>query len=702
MRDNALAAALKRAGHDVTLIPLYTPLRTDAPDAGSSEVYYGGVNVFLQHMAGVFRHTPRMLDTLFDRPWLLNLAGRLGAQTPPQKLGALTMDVLEGEDGHAVKELHRLLEFLRGHVRPQVVSLPNLMFIGLARTFARELGMPVVCELTGEDIFLDAMRPEDQEQIRRAIRRHVPHVTRFVATSEYYAERMAEYLDVSRDRIDVVHTGLEREYFEPSQRSASDSRPPTIGYLARICPEKGLSRLIDGFLALRRIREMDNVRLKVAGYLGARDRHWFADQQRRIAQTGCADAVEYLGEVDREGKLAMLDSIDVFSVPTVYPESKGIYVLEALARGVPVVQPEHGSFPEMVRRTGGGVLVPPGDAQALAGAVADLLRDAHKRQQLGQRGRDLVQRDFTDERMAANTVRIYEAAVSQEPVSRTAPGSSRADCTGELEVRDVWKEYPTPSEPLVVLRGVSFSLSFGDSLAIVGPSGSGKSTLLNILGALDQPTRGCVRLGKTDPLSLKAGDLAAFRSRRIGFVFQDHHLLPQCTALENVLVARLAIGKVGDEDANRAAELLRQVDLADRARHLPSELSGGERQRVAIARALMNGPQLLLCDEPTGNLDQKSSQAVTQLLLNLAESTGAILITVTHSAAVAAMFDRQMRMSDGVLVDKLGDSEGAVFPPLSPGEGRGEAAVEAPRQGPHPNPLPEGEGENVVPAHLRS
>jgi len=712
MRDNTLAAALKRAGHEVTLIPLYTPLRTDAPDAGSSEVYYGGVNVFLQHATGLFRHTPRMLDSLFDRPWLLNLAGRFGAQASPQKLGGLTLDVLEGEDGHAAKELHRLLGFLQSHVRPQVVSLPNLMFIGLARTLARELGVPVVCELTGEDIFLDAMGSENQRQVRGAIRRHVPQVTRFVATSEYYAGRMAEYLDVPGDRIDVVYSGLEREYFSPPAGPSNVERPRTIGYLARICPEKGLARLIEGFLALRRLPDMQDVRLAIAGYLGARDRHWFADVQACLAQVGGAGAVEYLGEVDRAGKLAMLDSVDVLCVPTVYPESKGIYVLEALARGVPVVQPEHGSFPELIRLTGGGVLTPPGDAESLAHALADLLRDSGRREALGRRGQDSVRQSFTDEHMAANMVKVYEGAMNDSASDRASTtagptASAVAQDRDMLRVDQVWKEYPTPAEPLVVLRGVSFSLSSGESLAIVGPSGSGKSTLLNILGTLDQPTRGTVRLGDTDPFALKAGDLAGFRSRRIGFVFQDHHLLPQCTALENVLVARLPLGRVGDEDASRAAELLRRVGLADRARHLPSELSGGERQRVAIARALMNAPQLLLCDEPTGNLDQQSSHAVTELLLELADQNRAILITVTHSAAIAGMFGREMRMTDGVLVDHLAEGDRA-FPPLPPafgseaqarsGEGRGEGVGKAPLIPPHPSPLPEGEGEN---SHLQ-
>jgi len=658
MRDNALASALRRAGHEVTLIPLFSPLRTDAADDASlPDVYYGGVNVYLQHATRLFRHTPRVLDSIFDRPWLLNAASRMGAQTPPEKLASLTLDVLEGEDGNATKELDRLVEFLRTTVRPQVVSLPNLMFVGMARTFARELGVPVVCELTGEDIFLDAMDEADRRHVRRIIRERAADVTRFVATSEYYAGQMAEYLGVPRSRIDVVYTGLSAEYLTQSAAAPARvqaSRPPTVGYLARICSEKGVSRVIDAFLALRGLPGMSDARLKIAGYLGSRDERWFAGQRQRVTDAGLDGAVEYTGEVDRDGKLALLNSIDVFTVPTAYPEAKGIYVLEALSCGVPVVQPAHGSFPELIRMTGGGVLVPPGDAAALAAALADLLRHPARRAELGQRGRAAVQSIFTDDRMAANMVSVYEEAMSDAVNTDrtfTAPAPPNAGAGEPLVVSDLWKEYPTPGEPLVVLRGVSLSLPTGQTLAIVGPSGSGKSTLLNILGTLDSPTRGSVRLGQTDPFALKPADLSTFRGGRIGFVFQDHHLLPQCTAVENVLIARLATGKVSDADAGRAHELLRLVGLADRARHLPSELSGGERQRVAIARALMNRPQLLLCDEPTGNLDQKNSQAVTQLLLDLAAESRAILITVTHSAAVAAMFGRQMRMTDGVLAE---------------------------------------------------
>ena len=218
-----------------------------------------------------------------------------------------------------------------------------------------------------------------------------------------------------------------------------------------------------------------------------------------------------------------------------------------------------------------------------------------------------------------------------------------------MVVTDLYKEYPTPGEPLVVLRGVSLSMVAGEAIAVVGPSGSGKSTLLNILGTLDRPTRGTVRLDGADPFALNTGELAKFRAGRVGFIFQDHHLLPQCTALENVLVARLAAGRVTKEHADRAAELLRVVGLEGRATHLPAELSGGERQRVAIARALMNRPSLLLCDEPTGNLDTKTSRAVGDLLHSVPAQAGAMLIVVTHSTALAESFPRKLRMEDGRL-----------------------------------------------------
>jgi lipoprotein-releasing system ATP-binding protein len=220
----------------------------------------------------------------------------------------------------------------------------------------------------------------------------------------------------------------------------------------------------------------------------------------------------------------------------------------------------------------------------------------------------------------------------------------------DLVVENVIKEYPTPGEPLRVLDGVTLSLEQGQSLAIVGPSGSGKSTLLSIIGTLEPPTSGNVRLGGDDPFQLNEASLAAFRRERIGFVFQDHHLLPQCTVLENILVPFLADGAASADEQKRAAGLLERVGLAKRLTHRPAELSGGERQRVAIARALVRNPTLLLADEPTGNLDRTTARSITDLLVNLQRETGAILIVVTHSQSLSESLERRMEIDAGRLV----------------------------------------------------
>ncbi len=221
----------------------------------------------------------------------------------------------------------------------------------------------------------------------------------------------------------------------------------------------------------------------------------------------------------------------------------------------------------------------------------------------------------------------------------------------KLMIDHVAKSFPTAGEPLVVLSDVCLQLDSSQSLAIVGPSGSGKSTLLQILGTLDEPDRGDVLIDGINPFELSETELAKFRNEKIGFVFQDHHLLPQLTVMENVLVPTLAVGKPSPEQFDRAAELLRDVGLSSRVGHLPGELSGGERERVAIARALLMGPSLILADEPTGNLDRKTADAVSELLLRLQQSSGAVLIAVTHSESLAQSMRQKLELVDGRLVN---------------------------------------------------
>jgi lipoprotein-releasing system ATP-binding protein len=218
-----------------------------------------------------------------------------------------------------------------------------------------------------------------------------------------------------------------------------------------------------------------------------------------------------------------------------------------------------------------------------------------------------------------------------------------------LLVSQLRKDYPTRSGPLPVLRGIDLELKRGEALAVMGPSGSGKSTLLHILGTLDRPTAGMVTLEGKDPFALSEPELADFRNRHIGFIFQDHHLLPQCSVLENVLIPTLVADGDRTETEKRARELLERVGLSGRLDHRPAELSGGERQRVAVARALVRRPILLLADEPTGNLDRRTAQSVGQLLLDLHRQAQTVLVVVTHSAELAHLFPRQLEMADGRL-----------------------------------------------------
>jgi lipoprotein-releasing system ATP-binding protein len=222
----------------------------------------------------------------------------------------------------------------------------------------------------------------------------------------------------------------------------------------------------------------------------------------------------------------------------------------------------------------------------------------------------------------------------------------------DLLVENVVKEFPTRGEPLVVLRGASLSLSAGENLVILGPSGSGKSTLLYIIGTLDRASSGRVQLQGQDTAQLDEPRLADFRNRRIGFVFQDHYLLPQCSVIENVLVPTIANGAAKPEAVERAKLLLDRVGLSQRLDHRPAELSGGERQRAAIARALIHSPALLLADEPTGNLDRTSAAAVGRLLLDMQRTENTMLVVVTHSQELASLFGRRMEIDDGRLVER--------------------------------------------------
>jgi glycosyltransferase involved in cell wall biosynthesis len=399
MRDNTLTAALRRRGHDALLIPLYTPIRLDEPDVSNKRVFFGALNVYLQEKLGLFRRTPWFLDRLLDAPGLLRWVSRFAGRTQAGDLVGLTLSMLRGEHGHQKKEFIKLIDWLKADVKPDLIVLTNVLLSGLIPPLKEEIPVPIVGTLQGDDIFLDALPQQAREQAIALIRDNCALCDRFIATCGAYADFMAGYLGLPRAKIDVVYPGITLKGFG----SQPGERPFTIGYFARICPEKGFHLLVDAYIELRRRMPDRPIRLRVAGYLGESNRDYLRQQEAKLngadyAHVDCPSHLE---------KTNFLGNIDVLSVPTVYREPKGLYVLEAWASGVPVVQPRHGSFPELIERTGGGMLVEPGDVAGHAAALEHLVRNPEERQAMGARGRAGVERHFHDGAMAETTERIF-------------------------------------------------------------------------------------------------------------------------------------------------------------------------------------------------------------------------------------------------------------------------------------------------------
>ena len=405
LRDNALAAALVELGHDALLIPTFTPIRTDEIDVSEGRVFYGGINVYLEQKSWLFRRTPRFVDWLFNRPWLLRLATRRSVNADYAEMAELTVSMLQGTHGHQRKELNKLIDWLDTEVKPDVLLLTNALLSGIVPEVRRRLGVPVLTTLQGDDIFLDALPADARRRCLDEIRRNDRDTNGYVATCRAYADFMAGYLGVAREKIHVVYPGLNLKGHGGPRTTRPDG-PPVVGYFARICPEKGFHNLVHAFIHLRKTPGAPPAKLRAAGWMGDHQRPFFEAQVQKLADAGLAADFEHVDCPDHASKVRFLQSLDVLSVPTAYREPKGLYVLEAWANGVPVVQPRHGSFPELIEATGGGLLVEPGNTADLATALRRLLDDPALRDDLGRKGHDGVRERFTARRMAEETVAV--------------------------------------------------------------------------------------------------------------------------------------------------------------------------------------------------------------------------------------------------------------------------------------------------------
>jgi len=408
LHDNSLAAELLRQGHDVTLLPLYTPPRTEEASVSAGRVFFGGISVYMAERFPLFRRLPRALNRVLDAPKLISAFAGHGVETDPRLLGRLTVSLLRGESGHHGHEIRKLAGWLRAQPLPDVVTLPYTLLIALAEPLRRELDRPVTCSLQGEEFFLEGLQEPWKSEALALIRAQVGSVDAFVAVSRYCAGFMSRYLGIPDFKIHVVPLGIRLAGHGP--RPPREDGEYRIGFLGRVAPEKGLHLLAEAYRLLRAKEGLPRTRLVAAGYLPPEHRGYLEEVRRTMD-----DGFEYLGELDRESKIAFLKSLDVFSLPCTYDEPKGLPVIEAMANGVPVVQPRRGSFPEMLAECGGGLLVEPDSAEALAAALAQLATDRDLAASLGRQGFQAVHRGRGIDLEAASTVEVYRSLHAARP-----------------------------------------------------------------------------------------------------------------------------------------------------------------------------------------------------------------------------------------------------------------------------------------------
>lgn len=404
LRDNALAAELMRRGHEVVLTPVYTPTRTDERNVSGRRVFFGGISVYLEQHSSFFRRMPKFLDRLWDSDWALRLATRRQIQVDPKSLGDMTVSMLRGKRGFQRKEIGKLLDWLIGERRFDIINLPYSLLLGLAEPLKRALEVPVVCTLQGDDLFLEGLGQPHRQESLDLIQAAAAHVDMFLPVSQYYLDFMSGYLRLPRERMRVVPLGVNLEGYSP--RPAGRAGPFTVGYLARVAPEKGLHVLAEAYRELRSRAGEGDARLVAAGYLPPEHRGYLDSIKATLRSAGLEHEFEYRGELDRPGKIAFLREVDVFSVPTTYHEPKGLFLLEAMASGVPAVQPRVGAFPEIIEKTNGGVIVgaTPG---ALADGILALWRDADRARAIGLAGAAGVREHYTAAHMAETAEAVY-------------------------------------------------------------------------------------------------------------------------------------------------------------------------------------------------------------------------------------------------------------------------------------------------------
>ncbi|GAA5508474.1 glycosyltransferase family 4 protein [Novipirellula caenicola] len=383
MHDNATARVLRASGIDCVLQPIYTPIRTDETNIAEEQVFFGGIHIYLLQQTPWIRFVPPSLRRILDWPPLIRLATSRAMSTDAAKLAALAISMLKGTEGRQAEEVGRLTDWLDTQMHPDVLVLSNLLIGGALPTIRKRLpNTKIVVLLQGDDIFLDHLPDAARAEAVELCRKLVASVDRFVVNSRFYGDKMAAMLEIPPSKLTTIPLSIDLQHFSPREASSSQSETFRLGYMARVAPEKGLHRLVDAFIELATQQSHSQLTLEVAGWLGENNHAYLESLRQRISKANLSERFTYHGSPSLSQKAEFLRTLDLLCVPTEYEDPKGLFVLEAIASGVPVVLPDHGAFGELVGSTGGGIVVPANDHAALMNGIDRLAKDYSLRQQL--------------------------------------------------------------------------------------------------------------------------------------------------------------------------------------------------------------------------------------------------------------------------------------------------------------------------------
>jgi glycosyltransferase involved in cell wall biosynthesis len=410
LRDQALLKTLHSQGHEITMVPLYLPIKLDSQTVSmDTPIFFGGVNVYLQQKLGLFRKTPRWVDSVFDNRALLAKLSKKAGMTNSKDLGETTISMLKGEDGLQVKELDRLIEWLsRDMEKPDVIILSNVLLAGLVAALRKRLQVPVVCLLQDEEAFLDGLGEPYSSEAWDLLRKCSRDISFFISVSRSYGERIAPRLGLDENRLNTLYMGIDITEFQPA-----DSPPerPTIGFLSRMCPERGLDTLVEAFILLKQEPGFKTCQLRISGGKSDADGTFLKGIRRRLDTAGVSGDVLFEPEFLGQGRRQWLKELTVMCVPEKEEAAYGLFALESQAAGVPIVVPKIGTFPELLDLTGGGVLVDINSPRFFAAVLSPLLLDPDSARELGKKGRRGIEEHFDIEKTAKNLISVLDKVI---------------------------------------------------------------------------------------------------------------------------------------------------------------------------------------------------------------------------------------------------------------------------------------------------